>query len=291
MRFMNLILILVISCVSAYAVDYFAYTAETAPAIDGIINQGEWLSQPVNMVCPDILNSPNQGSVVVGATGGPAQSDASMEVFMMWDTDYLYIGIDAADNNKNWLSYSPGPYNGQDAFQMCFNFFNRSGVNFADNNPASDTSIWDIVADTADSAGAGIYSHGRQFGDIEQIQIDSSVNSTGYMIEVAIPWAQIEAGYTASTGDEHGVGLIVLDFDNNGLNALFTDFGSGQNTISQPATWNTLRLVNAEGCGVLPLSSGDVNNDCVVDLKDFSIIASYWAGCTNPSDAKCIDLR
>jgi hypothetical protein len=290
MKLLNMMLIIILSCISVYAVDYFAYKAETAPTIDGVIGYSEWANLTVDMVCPDILNAPNQGSVIIGSENGPLPSDASAQVYITWDASNLYIAIDVTDNNQNWRAYSPGPYNSQDAFQVCFNL-NKVGTRYIGDDPASDTAIWDIVADTADAAGAGIYSHGRAFSNIEQIQIEAQTNASGYVIEAAIPWGQIDGDYLPAIGDEHGVGFMVLDFDNNALNALFTDFGEGENTIEQPSTWNTLRLISEDGCGLLSFSSGDVNNDCIVDLSDLSTLAVYWSKCTDPDDPECIDLR
>jgi len=41
------------------------------------------------------------------------------------------------------------------------------------------------------------------------------------------------------------------------------------------------------GCGMNGYLPGDVNQDCIVDIKDFALMASNWLECNDPYDAAC----
>ena len=43
-------------------------------------------------------------------------------------------------------------------------------------------------------------------------------------------------------------------------------------------------------CGSWGVLSGDINEDCAVDLLDFAEIVSQWLSCTIPNDENCLQI-
>jgi hypothetical protein len=182
-----------------------------------------------------------------------------------------------------WRNTYPGPYNGQDTVQICFNPYNDSSATFE-----ADAWIFDITAETVDTAGPDIYRHTGAFNSdpniVKSVLDDASDN---YVIETVIAWDDFKSDMTALPGDIHGIGLMLLDFDGSSADSLLCDFGNGSNVINQPDQWNTMTLVGADGCGSQGRYAGDINADCYVDMLDYSLIASQWLDCTDPTNPDC----
>jgi len=174
------------------------------------------------------------------------------------------------DDSKTFTKNYPGPYNGQDCFQIAFNPLNDQEAGFV-----QEAAIYDLTAQTLNAAGASIYCHGIY--NVSNFTVAGKEFADGWQIEVAIPWQATYKHY-ARPGDRHGLGLLIVDYDNGSttVNNFLTDFGGGENTISDIATWNTLTLVGQDGCGANGRFAGDLDGDCYVTLADFAFIAQQW---------------
>jgi hypothetical protein len=56
-----------------------------------------------------------------------------------------------------------------------------------------------------------------------------------------------------------------------------------------PAASVTVSIADND-CGVWGYDTMDFNHDCVVDLRDFAVIAAQWGACTKPYAAGCVNL-
>ncbi len=283
-KLLYMITVLCIS-ISAFAkINYNIPYASVVPTYDGVISAGEWDDAlAVNVSYADFVTN-GIGAQVSGETLAPTAADISGVYYFKWDETYLYMAFAVTDDMLQWRKAYPGPYNGQDAVQLCFNPYNNASAVF-------ETSAWifDIVAETSDAQGADIYRHtGPLNNDPNMTASTISATNDGYVIESAVAWTEIQGSLTATQGDVHGFGLLILDFDGSAVDSLLSDFGNGANVIGQPAQWNTMTLVGADGCGSQGIYLGDVNADCYVDLLDFAILAEQWFDCTDPANADCI---
>ncbi len=280
----KLIFTITVLCVSISALAKINYNipyAAVTPLYDGVISAGEWDDAlAVNVSYADFITN-GIGTSITAST--PDAADISGVYYFKWDQTYLYMAFVVTDDMLQWRKAYPGPYNGQDAVQICFNPYNSASAVF-------ETGAWifDIVAETSDTQGADIYRHtGPLNTDPNNIASTISETNDGYVIEAAIAWQEIKSSLTATQGDIHGIGLMILDFDGSVADNLLCDFGSGANVIGDPAQWNTMTLVGAGGCGSQGRYLGDVNADCYVDLSDFAILAQSWFDCTDPANADC----
>ncbi len=252
-------------CAIAAAVDYQVPFTAIAPVIDGNSLPGEWDgSLNVSIAYPDIVSA--GGADITGS--GPAASDSSADVKMLWDADNLYIYVRVYDENKTFTKNYPGPFNGQDCFQIAFNLLNNSEAVFVQDAP-----IYDFTANTANSAGASVYCHGIY--NVNKLTVAGKEFADGWQMEIAIPWDTYQ--HFARPGDRHGFGMLLVDYDGSAtVENFLTDFGNGDNTITDITTWNTITLIGQDGCGVNGRFAGDINGDCYVTLEDFALIAQQW---------------
>lgn len=267
-KIINSVCIVILAAASlSVAVDYQVPVSSIAPIIDGNSLPNEWDNAlSVDVSYPDLVASGGTSYI-----GEPAHDDLSANVKMLWDKDNLYVFARIFDNDNVWRKSYPGPYNGQDCFQMAFNLNNDQSAVF----PGSGTTIFDFAADTADGMGASAYSHSDFL--VKDIVLASKELEDGWQIEIAIPWVDTFGGF-AYPGNRHGFGILLVDFDGGDTSAtnFIFDFGSGQNTISDVTTWNTITLIGDDGCGANGRFAGDFNGDCYVNLSDLAIIAKQW---------------
>jgi hypothetical protein len=281
---MNRLITITIMCFAVIAlanINYEIPFTSSVPDYDGVIGAGEWDDALAVSVSYEDFVINGSGATVHGTT--PEPNDISGTYYFKWDQDYLYMAFDVTDDVLMWRKDSPGPYNAQDAVQLCFNPYNNASAVFQE-----DAWIFDIVAETADSYGADIYRHTGAI-NVDPNMIESTLGSEGYTIEIGLKWSDIKPALSGKVGDVHGLGLIILDFDGSTVDSLITDFGDGANVIGEPTQWNTMSLVGADGCGSQGLYSADINRDCYVDLLDYSFFATQWLGCTDPENPECID--
>jgi hypothetical protein len=279
---MKKIILTILMCISAAAFARITYNipyVSIIPDFDGQISAGEWDDALAVSVSYEDFVTNGIGSSIFGTT--PTNADISGTYYFKWDESYLYMAFDVTDNVLIYQRYHPGSYNGQDTAQIAFNPYD---------NPAAvyeqDAWMLDITAETLDSYGADIYRHTGAI-DVDPNMISSTVETDGYVIEIAIEWSALKPGLDGKAGDAHGLGILLADYDTSSPTNLLCDFGDGANVINQPAQWNKMVLVGADGCGSWGILPGDFNLDCYVDLQDIAILASQWLQCTDPENTNC----
>ncbi|MFI4911384.1 MAG: sugar-binding protein [Sedimentisphaeraceae bacterium JB056] len=256
-------------CAIAAAVDYQVPLTFTAPVVDGNSLPGEWDgSLDVSIAYPGIVSA--GGADITGSS--PAASDCSADVKMLWDADNLYVYVRVYDEDMTFSKNYPGPYNGQDCFQVAFNLLDNSEAIFLEDAP-----IYDFSANTADEVGASVAIHG--IFNVDNLTVAGKEFEDGWQMEIAIPWNTYQ--HFAHPGDRHGLGLLLVDYDGDSpVENFLTDYGNGENTIDDITTWNTITLIGENGCGTNGRFIGDLNGDCNVDISDIASIASQWAQST-----------
>ncbi len=79
-----------------------------------------------------------------------------------------------------------------------------------------------------------------------------------------------------------------LDDELVGEDPVVTGSSSGD---SDPQAFNPVANVSVDliedECGELPFSDNDYNQDCLVNLLDFSLFSASWGNCTQPDPANC----
>ncbi|MFI4912195.1 MAG: sugar-binding protein [Sedimentisphaeraceae bacterium JB056] len=278
--------VIMILCASAMAYNYNAKYIETAPVIDGTLSSGEWDGVfDSTMTYPAILSDPYNGSSPDGWATPASTADLSVDIYTAWDDDNIYLAFRVYDNDHGWLNYSPGPYNSQDAVQL---LFNPGGYSGHYSSAGAAASIIDLVAQTADSAGAGFYGRNDAvFSDDQNIIMDGSVLSDGYVIEVKL--VNSAFGVTPALGESIGIGFIFSDADSGAHETLITDTSTdGTWDVNQTTSWNDFVFVGADGCGLYGFAASDLNKDCIVGLDDFTVVASEWLKCTDPTGTGCV---
>ncbi len=257
------------------AVEYSIPFSTQTVTVDGNINQQEWQDGlQIPMYHPDnvyiTFNDPND------------DADLSGDVYIKWDDNYLYAAARVYDDNLQWLQEAPGPFNSQDAFQICLNpGLNSSAVIF------EDAPIYDIVPQDSAGNGPQLYKHDGSYMSLPNALVDGEIYSDGYSVEVAMPWNELEI--QPLPGQNHGISFTLVDFDESGsTDTLMADFSGG---ITSPNDWNTAVLVDEDGCGSQGIHPADLNYDCVVDLNDWAIFAGEWLVCTDPAIEGCVDAR
>jgi len=251
--------------VSAFAMNYEIPQATVTPAIDGEVSAGEWADALViNIVYPDIINAPNNGTLL--QTAPTSADDLSMVWRIKWDAENLFIACEVKDDVVFWDTNPADGFNAGDTAQI--------GINKLNDPANSALPIHDLVADTVNSTGAAFFNRGDSWASAV---IGGSIVSGGYVIEVAVKWA--DYSYVPAAGDKHGVVIIYPDVETGGVvDGLITDSGSGNwgSIFAVPYNWNTMTLVDVNGCGANGRSEADFNADCYVDIQDFAIIAANW---------------
>lgn len=269
------IMLLCISVAALARITYNIPYASVVPDFDGQISAGEWDDAlAVSVSYEDFVLNGN-GVLVHGDAPVPPE-DISATYYFKWDESFLYMAFEVTDDVLLFRRDSPGPYNGQDAVQIAFNPYDDPEAVYQ-----QDAWIFDIVAETGDNFGPDVYRHTGAI-DVDPNMISSEIHSDGYVIELALEWNNIRRGLNGRTGDIHGLGLMILDFDSSEVENLIRDFPT-----NTPTQWNKMVLVDADGCGSWGILPGDINADCYIDLKDFAILASQWLQCTDPENPDC----
>jgi hypothetical protein len=267
-----------------YGVNYTAPITSDVPVIDGDISSQWSDAMSFTMAYPDIISSPNEGSVREYVPDNAA--DLSAVVYLKWDNQNLYVAARVYDQSLSFLQFYPGPYNSQDIFQMCFNLLNNPAAVSLQNAP-----IYDFAISDANDTGPYIYKHEGSLYSLPNAVIGGVILADGYTLEVKIPWSDFD-GYQPTPGDIHGIGFITVDYDQNFYDTTMFDYGkNGTTGINIVSGWNTLTLVGDNNCGLWGIAAGDVNKDCRVDLSDYAMVATDWADCTDPANTSCANLN
>ena len=232
------ILLLVVFPHSARAeITYKVLKASTAPTLDGTISAGEWDNARIIEMSAPMPEGWSTGTETIHTTW-----------YFMWDDNYLHVAGRMYDDTRDFLQSSPGPYNGQDTIQICFNPNNDPAHAFAEGSGVA--GIYDLVAQTSDAYGPDVYRHGLANNTVPGALSSGTVETDGWTYEGSIPWSELmvgeDTGYTPSAGDVHGLGLIIVSKKSGAL-TLITDFGNGHNTIGTSTTWNLMALIEDLG--------------------------------------------
>ena len=247
---------------------YHIPRATSAPTLDGVISAGEWSGALVVEMDDSI-----PGSFVAGESG----EDIHTTWQFMWDSSYLHVAGRMYDSSHDFLNSSPGPYNGQDVIQICFNPNNDPAHTFVEGSGVS--AIYDLVTQTSDTYGPDVYRHGLPNNTVPGALSSGTIHGDGWTYEGSIPWSELmvgeNTGYVPSVDDEHGLGLIIISWKSSSY-TLITNFGNGSNTIGHPTTWNKMILVEDFSDCTLGYYNHDLNEDCVINFKDIAIMADKW---------------
>ncbi len=274
----NILLMVCVLMTAAFALNYNVPKASVTPSIDGVVNEAEWMdARYIPMAYPDIVTFPKEGSLRSGTSAPDNAMDYSINWYVKWDDNYLYLAGRVYDDIFTDTA-------GSDTPQLCFNMNNNPHAAYL-----SEALVWNIPANgpintNTTESGAPAPNNSN---------IAGSILADGYMIEVRLAWTDIDPNdvYQPAVNDVHGFGLACQDHDAGGLRETFLlDFGSGVVAMSDLSTWNTITLTANQACGDWEYPAGDLNKDCVVDIEDFSFIAAEWLKCTDPGDSACIEL-
>ncbi|MFI4912913.1 MAG: sugar-binding protein [Sedimentisphaeraceae bacterium JB056] len=269
------IMILLFTAALCNAVEYSLPYSVSSVSVDGTIGAAEWDDAlEIPFYYPDIASTVNNAPL--------SDSDLSADIYVKWDQQYLYIVARVYDDNLQWLQSAPGPFNSQDAFQVCLNPYDDAASVIFENAP-----IYDIVPQDSGSNGPQLYKHEGSGMTLPGALLAGQVLADGYIVEIAMPWSEL--GITPVAAQMHGIGFIVVDYDGgSSADTLLYDFNGGITVITN---WNTARLIAENGCGENGVYPADFNNDCKVNLEDFAVLAENWMVCTDPEIIDCVNLN
>ena len=266
---------------------------KATPTIDGAISASEMATQ---LAVP--MSWPMPGGALLLEGSGSSPEELSATWYVSWDDLNLNLSAVVLDDTPDFRLNSNGgnsPYNAQDVIQPVFNPGNSEFSSFVDPTPADEdpidaiAAIYDMVVNTADDFGPDVYRHGPGLTDEQHaaISIDGQEKDTGYILEMALPWAvamddymPFDPPYEPMLGDEHGLSFILLSFNQEqggtaDIATLYTDFGNGENTIGDPFTWNLITL--AEALDVCNSDSrGDLDANGSVEFADFLMLSANF---------------
>jgi len=158
-----------------------------APTIDGLVD-ASWDSY-----IPTAITKVIQGSV-------GSSSDLSAQWRALWDNSNLYVLIEVTDNTQE--NDSPETYN-DDAVEIYIDINNDKATSYGAND-FQYVFRWDDV---------GIYeTTGKSTDDIV---LEQTTTSTGYIIEAKIPWATLSG--SPAIGQSLGFDVHVNDDDDGGV--------------------------------------------------------------------------
>jgi hypothetical protein len=156
-------------------------------------------------------------------------SDNTAKFGVLWDDNYLYIGVSVTDNslcnNKRQGFYDDG-------IEVCIDALNNKSTSLDDNDrvfikPVK--SYW-------------IQEKERRYTDV----IHKYMKTTeGYSMEFAIPWSNLNI--TPSANDNIGFNLVVNDDDSPAMTTTYTKTLSwipNTSFYKNPSTWGTITLSN-----------------------------------------------
>jgi hypothetical protein len=277
---LNLIIVIpMLFCFNVCGAEYFVPETNVTPTIDGILTSGEWDDAfSLQIEYPAITQSPYNGAYPPNV-GHPSDSaDLSADVYIKWNENYIFAAYHVKDQSIYWSNDLPNTQiSVSDGVQFSIIPYNIDG---AVTEPGGGAVQFDLVVDTNSGAGAQWYN--RVGGTAMISEIDGSELSDGYIIEISVPFSglEIEPAY----GQQHGIGLVLLDTDNGSdWNALLADFSNdGEWDTFKSEASNVMTLVSSDGCGTQPMDVSDLDKNCKVDLFDFIVIASNWMECTAP---------
>jgi len=273
------------------------------PVIDGMLMQAEWqgaLTFEINF--PDIKTPPKQGGTWANTLGrDPSSAEFSATWYFMWDVDNLYVAVSVNDNTPYHTSDPAGPYYTKDVAQLCLSLFDcGDGTWQPEGSSGTCAALYDIVPDTQGGTGARFSQYNYDYGgrridtEIPGAQVKGNWWNDGWIVELSIPWQQVDFydhNYVPSINDVHGINLLYVNKDAAGLTMGVYAMG-GMPPWDSMSNWPDVQLVETNSQSSLwlwhtgstmyqPLnSSADLYpepypNDRV-NLKDFVIFSQNW---------------
>ncbi|MHC4241210.1 MAG: sugar-binding protein, partial [Planctomycetota bacterium] len=221
------------------------------PTVDGDLS--DW---NLGSMTPAILDTAEQlssDSADIAGWAGPG--DSSGEFYMLWDDENVYIAVVMKDDKLSQNKTGGDIWNA-DAVEVFFSTLNAVGGHDEHYQYGFDfkeqTWLWDAM--------------GNATGEIDYLQVASSITGDGYIIEASIPHSEI-------TPLDWSVGSII------GFHPVFDDTDNGDRELQM--TW-TGRAAHDQslGFGYLVLSdatAGDQPQARRPDPKDGALNESTWA--------------
>jgi hypothetical protein len=209
----------------------FAYRAVRPPAMDGHMDHGqEWTGRGYGI--DHIVNEAENW------TGLP---DSSGTFYVSWDQDHLYLGVEILDDRHVQLSSGRTLYLGDDIeIQL--------DADLLGDYNHQDWSEDDVQLGLA-VRGFGPGEHEAYIWKPSELEIASDVDfgarrtSSGYVVEVALPWWTLYASPRVET--PYGFALNLGDNDTPGTTDQESMVSSSPNRKwGDPTTWGTLILVD-----------------------------------------------
>ena len=200
---------------------------DQAPVIDGDIN--DW---------PGTVYAMDQ--VVFGQEYYANPIDLFGEFKLAWDDEYLYIGVLVRDS---WyIQTASGARLSQgDSVEVLLDT-DRSGD--ADSTTMSPDdyqlgfSAGNLLANPIPEAYR--WAPFDNEGPLTQSKVSGRLTDDGYMLEIAIAWAEL--GVSPAGGTQMGILISVSDNDSSGINVQQTVISFQERNLTNPSTWAPLEL-------------------------------------------------
>ncbi|MFD2331712.1 discoidin domain-containing protein [Cohnella sp. GCM10020058] len=213
--------------------------AAAKPSIDGDITDVEWQSAESVEMSDDAQVLHGEGSLI-----GATETDLTGSVRLMWDAYGLYLAGTVQDN-EYFNPYGQGdPLNNNDVIQLTVDPMNRK------TSGTGDAYIFDFVPTSgSDHSGpAAWYEHWKWGGADYRagVKVAGKITADGYALEAFVPWSALRKNgesFTPGPNMKLGLGVMIGDFRANGqLKGILTNFGQGENTIGDAASYRTVLL-------------------------------------------------
>lgn len=191
-----------------------------APAIDGVISDGEWTS-----AMPIAVNRQDQAARITDWGG---EEDLSFTVYNKWDEKNLYLAVDVKDDKHTPVSSGAEMWQG-DCVQFALDVSRENGV--------GGTVYHEIgmsLSENGFSTWRWTAPDKSQEGELTSAR-GAAVRADGRTIyEIAIPWSDLMPNHSApSAGDILGFSILLNDNDGSGRRGWAEyagGIGSGKNT-------------------------------------------------------------
>ncbi|MFI4910196.1 MAG: hypothetical protein ACIAQZ_00870 [Sedimentisphaeraceae bacterium JB056] len=238
-------------------------------------------------------------------TGSDIEVSPSSMIFTTsdWDTAQTFT-VSAVDDSI---------YEGQETVTLSFDL-SSSDPNFTSANAYCDTV--EVSIEDNDDADIFLSLVGSELVVSEEVVLDESNKFEVVLSNVPSDQVAVTLNITMETSEQSRVTLSPssLIFDSTDYNApqvvtvaaidgedwnhnseefYITAMSASADPIYADVTSKSslAGIIYDNDCGRGDFFSGDVNEDCEVNMTDFKIIAETWQDCTTPNEAGCIELE
>lgn len=207
-----------------------AFYLDDAPAIDGDLT--DWSAEMFTL---------NQ--VVYGSEYYANQDDLSGRFKVAWDATNLYLGVVVFDTRFTQTASGDQLYKG-DSLEILMDT-DLAGDSELEELSSDDFQIGISTGNLNDIAipEAYMWYPSERAASLPTVQIAGSLIEGGYVVEVALPWAEVDV----SPSDSMTLGFLLSVSDNDMLNMntqqSVVSFIEGRE-LQNPTTWSELLLVN-----------------------------------------------